>query len=222
MLLPPTLATAALDPDPAQLPDAHERTRVVAAARELYLQQGIAEVSMADIGRHLRMPEHAVRRWFADKTPLVEAVVDAHAMFIHTELFRHKEHCSTAVEELLILRNWISQEMKVSLSPFFQQLAADYPACRQRWQAYMTSFPVEHLRNNLRWGILQDLYHATLDMDVHVERWFAQVRTLGAPEAAGVESAEAHRAMLDVFMAGITTPAGALVARRLQEAHPFY
>lgn len=220
MLLPPTLATAS--PDPAQLPDARERARIVAAARELYLQQGIAEVSMADIGRHLRMPEHAVRRWFADKEPLVEAVVDAHATFIHTELFRHKEDCSTAVEELLILRNWISQEMKVSLSPFFQQLEADYPTCRQRWQAHMTSFPVEHLRNNLRWGILQDLYHATLDVDVHVERWFAQVRKLREPETDGVDGAAAHRARLDVFMASITTPAGALVARRLQEAHPFY
>lgn len=217
MLLPPTSARQAAD-----LPDAHERARIVAAARGLYLQQGIAEVSMGDIGRHLRMPEHAVHRWFASKVPLVEAVVDAHATFIQTELFRHKEHCSTAVEELLILRNWVSQEMSVSLSPFFQQLAADYPDCRQRWQNHMDSFPVEHLRNNLRWGILQDLYHPALDVEVHVARWFAQVRQLSTPEAAGIDGAEAHWAMLNVFMADITTPAGALVARRLQEAHPFY
>lgn len=218
---PPT-STSAPAAGPPELFDAHECARIVAAARGLYLQQGIAEVSMADIGRHLRMPEHVVRRWFAEKAPLVAAVVDAHAAFIQAELHRHKDDCSTAVEELLILRNWISQEMNVSLSPFFQQLETDYPDCRQRWQAHMDSFPIEHLRNNLRWGITQDLYHPTLDVDVHVERWFAQVRKLREPETDGVDGAAAHRARLDAFMASITTPAGALVARRLQEAYPFY
>jgi hypothetical protein len=41
MLLPPTLATTAASP--VDLPDAYERTRIVAAARGLYLQQGIAD-----------------------------------------------------------------------------------------------------------------------------------------------------------------------------------
>lgn len=207
---------------PAELTDLQERARIVAAARALYLQQGITAVSMADIGDYLRMPERAVCHWFPEKAPLVAAVIDAHAHFVRAELGRHKEFCTTAVEELLALRNWISAEMNVSLSPFFQQLEADYPASRQRWEAHMADFPVEHLRTNLRWGIAQALYHPALDVESQVEHWFEQVRTLGPPEAAGQDGAEVHRAMLETFLAGIVTPAGALVARRLQEAEPFY
>ena len=218
MPLPPTPDAAAA----ADLTDLHERARIVAAARALYLEAGIAQVSMADISYYLRMPEHAVRRHFPEKAPLVAAVVEAHATTIQAELARHKEHCTTAVEELLALRNWISAEMKVSLSPFFQQLEADYPEARQSWQAYMTGFPVEHLRNNLSRGVLQGLYHPALDVEFQVERWFRQSRLLGPPEAAGVDGAEMHRALLEDFLAGIVTPSGALVARRLQEAPPYY
>lgn len=209
-------------PTPTELYDARERARVVAAARALYLHQGIAAVSMADIGRYLRMPEHAVRRWFTDKAPLVQAVVDAHAEFVEAELLRHQLPCTTAVEELLVLRNWVSAEMSVSLSPFFQQLAADYPECRQCWQTHMAGFPVAHLRQNLHRGISEMLYHSTLDVEMQVAQWFRQVRTLGTPEAAGLDGAEAHRALMEAFMASIVTPAGALVARRLQEAAPYY
>ncbi|RZK52352.1 MAG: TetR family transcriptional regulator [Hymenobacter sp.] len=209
-------------PTPTGLFGAPERARIVAAARALYLQQGIAEVSMADIGRYLRMPEHAVQRWFAGKAPLVEAVVEAHADFIRAELARHQAHCTTAVEELLMLRNWISAEMSVSLSPFFRQLAASYPAGQQRWQAYMASFPVEHLRSNLHRGISQGLYDYQLDVELRVAGWFRQVGALGTPEATGLELSEARRALMADFLASIVTPAGALVARRLQEAAPFY
>jgi AcrR family transcriptional regulator len=207
---------------PAELFDARERARVVAAARALYLHQGIAEVSMDDIGRYLRMPEHAVRRWFPAKAPLVQAVVDAHAEFVAAELHRHQGPCTTAVEELLVLRNWVSDEMSVSLSPFFQQLAADYPECRQCWQAHMAGFPVAHLRQNLHRGIGEMLYHSTLDVEVEVAQWFQQMRTLGTPEAAGLDGGDAHRALMETFLASIVTPAGALVARRLQEAAPYY
>ena len=211
-----------MTPTPTELSDAPERARIVAAARALYLQQGITAVSMADIGRHLRMPEHAVQRWFEAKAPLVEAVVDAHADFIRAELAHHQAHCTTAVEELLMLRNWISAEMSVSLSPFFRQLAAGYPAGQQRWQGYMASFPVEHLRNNLHRGIEQGLYDYQLDIELRVADWFRQVGALGTPEATGLELSEARRALMEAFLASIVTPAGALVARRLQEAAPFY
>lgn len=210
-------------PTPTELlPDAPERARIVAAARALYLQQGIAAVSMGDIGRHLRMPEHAVCRWFPGKAPLVMAVVEAHTSFIQAELARHKEYCTSAVEELLMLRNWISAEMNVSLSPFFRQLATDYPDCQQRWQGYMASFPVAHMRTNLHWGISQGLYHHHLDVELRVADWFEQVGALGTPEATGLEISEARRTLMATFLASIATPAGALVVRRLQEAAPFY
>jgi AcrR family transcriptional regulator len=193
---------------------------MVAAAQALYFQHGIAEVAMAEVAHYLRLPESRVLHWFPGKAPLVDAVVDAHAQAIYEELCQHHARSSTAVEELLALRNWASEEMKRSLVPFFQQLAADYPASQLRWQAHMAGFPVDHLRNNLRWGILQDLYRADLDVEAMTRHWFQQTRILRTD--AALDRADMHRTLLEQFLGEIVTPAGALVARRLQEAHPFY
>lgn len=199
-----------------------EQARIVEAAQVLYFQRGIAEVSLAEVAHYLRLPESTVLHWFADKATLVEAVVEAHARAVYDEMGRHKANSSTAVEELLALRNWASAEMQRNLAPFFQQLAADYPAGRQRWQAHMASFPLEHLRDNLHWGIAQALYRDGLDVDFLVRLWFHQMSTLDNAAAVGLEGADMHRTLLEHFLAGIVTPARALVARRLQEAYPFY
>lgn len=196
------------------------RSRIVATAKMLYFQHGIAEVTMADIAHHLRLPESTVYQHFPEKSPLVEAAVDAHVQAIYEELSRHKECSRTAVEELLALRNWASEEMKLTLVPFFQQLAADYPAGEVRWQVHMAGFPMEHLRNNLRWGILQGLYQSDLDIEQSVRRWFLRTGILRT--ASGIDRADIHRVLLERFLADIVTPAGALVTRRLQEREPFY
>lgn len=202
--------------------DAREQARIVEAARAMYLRQGITEVSMADLARHLRMPEHAVRRWFPSQAPLVGAVVETHAALVHAELRNHQERYSTAVEELLALRNWVSSELQNNTGLFFEQLEAQFPAEHQRWHSHMRSFPVEHLRTNLRRGVQQGLYHASLDADARVNEWFAQFDALQVTGPAQAEAAERHSTMLNAFLASIVTPAGALVARRLQEAAPYY
>lgn len=209
-------------PSTAELLDARERTRIVEAARVLYLRLGIAEVSMADIARHVRIPEHAVRRWFPGPAPLVEAVVEAHADLVRTELSNHQERYSTAVEELLALRNWVSSELQHNTGPFFQQLEAQFPTQHQRWHAHMRTFPVAHLRANLHRGVEQGLYHATLDVEAQVASWFAQYDALPTTGEAQASAAERHTAMLNAFLATLVTPAGALVARRLQEGAPYY
>lgn len=103
----------------AEVFDAREQTRIVAAARALYLSQGLAAVSLTDLARYLRMPEHAVQRWFPSTEPLLMAVLDAHVANVQAELGSYQERYTTAVEELLALRNWASAELQRNSSPFF-------------------------------------------------------------------------------------------------------
>jgi len=205
------------NPEPDASP---ERARIVAAALALYLHQGMAAVAAADVARYLRLAEERIHHWFADKASLVAAAIEAHALGVYYEARRHKAQSSSAVEELLLLRNWASGEMLPHLRLFFEQLATDYPASHQRWQQHMQGFPVELLRANLHWGVQQGFYHPDLDVEHAVRRWFEHTRILRT--AVAVEQADMHLALLEQFMAGIVTPTGALVVRRLQEAYPFY
>ena len=69
----------------------------------------------------------------------------------------------------------------------------------------------------------QGLYQPALDAEKLVREWFEQLRELAPAPAFATEPdrAERHRALFDKFLAGLVTPAGALVARRLQEAAPY-
>ena len=211
-----------ISPPPTEQLTIRERERIVEAARGLYLRQGIREVSMADLARHLRVPEPAVQHWFPTLPLLVGAVVAAHIELVRAALSRHQQQYSTAVEELLALRNWVSGELQDNTGPFFAQLATDFPAEHQRWHDHMRSFPVAHLRANLLQGLAQGLYHPDLDVEARVADWFAQFDALAVTGAAQASAAERHTTLLNAFLASIVTPAGALVARRLQEAAPYY
>ncbi|MBF9141942.1 TetR/AcrR family transcriptional regulator [Hymenobacter properus] len=197
-----------------------ERARIVAVAHALYVSQGIAAVSVADIAGCLRLSPGRVLHHFPHKAALIGAVVDAQVQAIYQQLCLHRAHSSNAVEELLALRNWASAEMKPGLVPFFQQLAADFPAEQQRWQSHVAGFSTKHLCHNLRWGIQQCLYRPDLDVDAQARRWCEKTRIFRT--AAAIDRADMHRALLNNFIAAIVTPAGALAVRRLQEAHPFY
>ena len=199
-----------------------ERPRVLAAAQALYFQQGIEAVSMADIARYLSLPEATVLAQFGSKEALVEAVMIAYAAHIQQALLLQKAQSSTAVEEVLALRAWMRQEISQIRDVFFRQLEMHYPGSWQRWLDVRTALLLSHIRGNLRLGIQQELYRESLDVEFLSRLWLQQLNNLRTAGAAGLEPAEVHHTLLEHFLAGIVTPAGAYVSRRLQEGPPFY
>lgn len=214
----PTLPPDSLTESHHEPASPSERACLVAAARTLYLRQGIADTPLTDIGRACDLSESAVRRWFTDKATLAAAVVELHIHSVQQELVGCRLRSSTAVEELLALRSWVAEERKYGL--FFRQLQLISPAGWQHWQAYVTSFLVEHLRNNLRWGMRQGLYYKNLQVESLADSWLQQTGLPGITPAGNPEAKSDNYLLLADFMAGIATPAGALVARRLQHDPP--
>lgn len=109
--------------------------------------------------------------------------------------------------------------------PVFWELAQDYPATWQLWQEHCTGFVVEYLRDNLRWGMRQELYHSYLDIDFLPRFWVQQISaspTTGMSDSPGLDPVDVRQTIAAHFMAGIITPTGAAVARRLQESPPDY
>jgi AcrR family transcriptional regulator len=198
------------------------RPRILWAAKSLYVERGVVAVSLADIARYLSVPETTVEKWFPDKDDLVQNVMEAHKASISEAFLQHKESSRNAIEEMLAVRTWVRQEMYQSHGLFMGQVEAHYPASWQRWLDFRTGFLLDHVRTNLSWGISQDLYRDNLNVDFLARLWLQQMGSLTTAAALGLDPAEAHHALVDHFLAGIVTPAGAYVLRRMQEAPPFY
>lgn len=188
-----------------------ERTQLIAAAQKLYVEQGLAAVTLDAVADSLGLPLGTLLRWFPAKDILVRAVVDALADRLHQKLYQHKESSCNAAEELFALCHWVSGETRTSYATLSLQVEADYPTAWQRWQEHAL-FPLEHLRNNLRWGVLQDLYQAHLDVERQVEIWFQQLSTLG------FEPVVVPHLLFESMLAGIVTPAGRASMAHLQTA----
>jgi AcrR family transcriptional regulator len=198
------------------------RPRILNAARALYVEHGIGAVSLADIARYLSVPESAVEQWFPSKDDLVQDVMEAHKTNIHTAFLQHKESSRNAIEEMLTVRTWVRQEMYQSQNLFMGQVEAHYPASWQRWLDFRAGFLLDHVRTNLSWGINEALYRDNLNVEFLARLWLQQMGSLSTATALGLDPIEAHHTIVDHFLAGIVTPTGAYVLRRLQETPPFY
>lgn len=166
------------------------------------MQHGIAAVAMTDLARHLHLSQSQVLHFFPSKELLVWAVVNEISYALHASLSQYKAHSSNAVEELLALRDFFTAQTALDSSLFFQQLALDYPACQERWQMLVADFPADHLRHNLRWGMLQELYRFHLDVDALLQQMTQQEDQL-------------PNELLTRLLAAIVTPAGASQVQRL-------
>lgn len=200
-----------------------ERARIVAAAQSLFLERGVQAVSFADVALTLRLSVAAIDHYFpSGKSALVEASLTAYIDDFNHRLVVQRQECSNAVEELLTLRRTLRELPAEARSQYMQELAVHYPAQWQQLYDLRAAFTLEYLRANLRRGIAEGLYRPEVDPDEEAQRWLAQSMQLVATARTAQVQAEAFGEQLTEFLTNLVTPAGAYVARRLQEYPPYY
>lgn len=115
---------------------AQEQARLVAAARNLFMERGIGPVDVPAVALALRLPEATVAVHFpAGKPALVAAVTARYLAGFRAQLAEHGPASSTAVEEMLRVRRTLQALPDEMRSLFVRELAADYPAQYQQLRA---------------------------------------------------------------------------------------
>jgi AcrR family transcriptional regulator len=202
---------------------AQAQARMVATAQDLFMERGIALVTLAEVALALRLPVAAIERYFpAGKDPLLAAVIERYLAGFRQRLAEHHQQSSTAVEEMLRLRRALLTLPDEMRGPFLPELAASYPTYYERLGTARIASVGAYMRANLQRGLAEGLYQAGLDIELETQRWIAQAST--AVQSAPTSHALAAALFQQVtdFLARVTSPTGALVARRLQEAAPYY
>lgn len=214
MMLPDALDFAA---------QAQAQARMVATAQDLFLERGVALVSLAEVALALRLPVAAIERAFpAGKPALLTAAINRYLAGFRERLTKHQQQSSSAVEEMLRVRCTLQTLPDEMRGPFLPELAASYPAHHQYLITTRLVGIVAYMQANLQRGIAEGFYRADLDVATETERWIAQ--STAAVEASSNTQvlAETLAAQTTDFLSRVTSPTGALVARRLQEAAPYY
>jgi TetR/AcrR family transcriptional regulator, cholesterol catabolism regulator len=142
------------------------KDRIMIKAEQLFMQYGIRSVSMDDIANSLGMSKKTIYQYYVDKDELVDAVVDAHINGIQADCLKSREDAADAVHEIFITMERIMQELNNMNPMLLYDLEKFHFRAYQRFRDHKDKFLAKIIRENLEWGVKDELYRPEIDVDV--------------------------------------------------------
>lgn len=130
------------------------------------MQYGIRSVSMDDIANNLGMSKKTLYQYFADKDELVDAVVDGHIKEIQEDCMSCRLDATDAIHEIFITMERIMEEFSNMNPMLLYDLEKFHFKAYQRFREHKDKFLLQIIRNNIEWGIKDELYRDDINVDV--------------------------------------------------------
>jgi AcrR family transcriptional regulator len=142
------------------------KERILLKAEELFMQYGIRSVSMDDIANNLGMSKKTLYQYFADKDELVEGVVDGHINKVEGDCINCRTNATDAIHEIFLTMEHIMEELNNMNPMLLYDLEKFHFKAYQRFKNYKDKFLLQIIRNNIEWGIKDELYRPELNIYV--------------------------------------------------------
>jgi AcrR family transcriptional regulator len=142
------------------------KERILIKAEEMFMQYGIRSVSMDDIANNLGMSKKTLYQYYADKDELVHAVVDGHINEIQDDCLNCRKDAKDAIHEIFITMERIMEEFSNMNPMLLYDLEKFHFKAYQRFRDHKDRFLLQIIRDNMEWGIKDELYRSDLNVDV--------------------------------------------------------
>ncbi len=142
------------------------KDRILLKAEELFMQFGIRSVSMDDIANGLGMSKKTLYQYFADKDELVEGVVNGHIGMSEGDCLNCRKDAKDAIHEIFLTMEHVSAEVKNMNPMLLYDLEKFHFKAYQRFKDYKDKFLLQIIRNNIEWGIREELYRPDVNIDI--------------------------------------------------------
>ncbi len=142
------------------------KERILLKAEELFMQYGIRSVSMDDIANNLGMSKKTLYQYFADKDELVEGVVEGHISEVEGDCINCRTNATDAIHEIFLTMEHIMEELNNMNPMLLYDLEKFHFKAYQRFKNYKDKFLLQIIRNNIEWGIKDELYRTGLSIDI--------------------------------------------------------
>jgi TetR/AcrR family transcriptional regulator, cholesterol catabolism regulator len=142
------------------------KERILVKAEELFMQYGIRSVSMDDIANNLGMSKKTLYQYYADKDELVDAVVDGHIREIQTDCTNCRTEAKDAIHEIFITMERIMEQFSNMNPMVLYDLEKFHFRSFQRFKEHKDKFLAKIIKENIEWGIKEELYRADINLDV--------------------------------------------------------
>jgi len=151
---------------PPQTEGMENKERILVKAEELFMQYGIRSVSMDDIANNLGMSKKTLYQYFTDKDELVDAVVDGHIKEIQQDCLGCKTDAGNAIHEIFNMMERIMEEFNNMNPMLLYDLEKFHFKAYRRFREHKDKFLAQVIRENIEWGIKDELYRPDINVDV--------------------------------------------------------
>ncbi|KAA9331496.1 TetR/AcrR family transcriptional regulator [Hymenobacter busanensis] len=187
------------------------KDRILLAAVELFMRNGIRSVSMDDIATHLGMSKKTLYKWFENKDQIVLAVMQGRLNKEEVDCEQAFLTGANALEAMFNLVQW-HQGMLATIHPsVFHELQKYYPQAWALFEEHKNNFILQKVVANIRRGMEEGLYRPDLDVDVLARLHLAEIElmfnnTVFPPKQFGIQ--RVNTALVEHFLTGISTLQG--------------
>ncbi len=185
--------------------------RILIKAHELFMRYGIRSVSMDEIATHLGMSKKTIYQFYADKDALVEGVINIEIDNKKTECSLCKENCENAIHEIFLSIDGMQEMLAGMNTSLIYDLEKYHPKAYRKLIEYKDKFLYSMIKDNLERGIQEEVYKATINVDILTKFRLASVFLLFNPELFPLgkyKPVEVIEEITDNFLYGLVTAKG--------------
>lgn len=187
------------------------KERILAKARDLFMQYGIRSITMDEIASQLGISKKTIYQFFTDKDEMVEAVVANEIKENEQGCAWAEENARDAVHEIFLAMQNVMDMMKSMNPQLLYDLEKHHPIAFQKLKQHKYQFLLNKIRENLDKGIREGLYREDLDTDIACRYRIESIFMVFNQEAFPVSKYPMNRTCEELallFLHSVCTPEG--------------
>ncbi|MBE2230768.1 MAG: TetR/AcrR family transcriptional regulator [Chitinophagaceae bacterium] len=196
------------------------KERIAAKAEELFMQYGIRSVSMDDIAQQLGMSKKTLYQYYADKDELVNSMIDRHITEMQSDCALCRVHAVNAIHEIFITMERLMKDL-VNINPMvLYDLEKFHYSAFQRFREHKDKFLFQVVKDNIEWGIREELYREDIQIDVMAKYRIESIMVpfnVSAFPPGKYNLAEVSQLILENFTYGLATIKGHQLIQQYKE-----
>ena len=156
--------------------------RILSESLRLFMKNGIRSVSMDDISKELGMSKKTIYQYVANKTELVEKVLNYLLNEERTICTDGDINSLNAIDILLAVSRNVSRELK-NMNPInAYELQKYYPAIYREFIIKKRNHVFSQVKQNFTQGIAEGIYRNDLDIDLVARLYIQKLVDVHDPE----------------------------------------
>jgi AcrR family transcriptional regulator len=185
------------------------KDKIIQKASELFLKLGFKSVTMDDIAGEMCISKKTIYKYFCNKEVLIEESTSMVHKQVHEVIDTIVAKNLNAIQENFEIREMFRDMFKnaTDTSPLYQ-LKKHYPEIYQNLMTYEIDQCTQYFSDNIRKGIVENLYRKDLNIDVYVKFYYTLIFHINENTISETEAQKIELEALEYHTRAMATPDG--------------